>query len=80
MNKGIFGEITLSQAIDRLKILSERGAVFIFSPSHGTVTPYDKEFREAAGTILNFVMASVELLSFSFDNCEKRNGDGENEK
>ncbi len=62
MSKELFGELTLSQAVSRMKVVCERGTVFVFTPSHGTVEEYNQDFREAAETILNFVELAVDTF------------------
>lgn len=55
MSKEVFGEITLSEAIDRLRIVSREGIVLVPHSSSNGFDVYCKEFCEAADTILNFV-------------------------
>lgn len=65
MSKGAFGEITLSEAIDRLMKVREEGTFLIsFLPCYD-LKEYDKEFREALDTVLSFVECAVCVLSQS---------------
>lgn len=72
MSKELFGELTLSQAVSRMKVVCERGTVFVFTPSHGTVKECNQDFREAAETILNFVELAVDVFQKNNRNVIER--------
>ena len=64
MSKEVFGEITLSEAIDRLKRVKKEGFVLVPLPPANVLDVYDKEFCEAVDTVLNFVdLAYCTLLT-----------------
>lgn len=62
MSKKVFGEITLSEAIDRLKKVSNEGLVLVPLPPGHLLDTYNKEFSEAVDVVLNFVDCAYSLI------------------
>lgn len=63
MSKEVFGEIKLSEAVDRLKSVCDKGMVLMSFPPCNDFRQYDKEFCEAVDTVLNFVDRAVDTFS-----------------